>query len=1151
MKKLVPLVVLLWSIVAQAATLPLVGGSPTIGPDGRWFRAEFSLASPSSRTNPTISTARPTLTTGSRSLQPEPIGAWYVDSGGVTTWTLWYNIPEGARAVYGENFTVSWSAALATDGSSNTTPTSATGVAVLNKSRTDSNGWYAVPAASDARQIYVSPTGSDANPGTQAQPKGTPAGGMSLMRSGFPDRLYLERGGTYPSFLTAWQLNGRGPTEPIIVGAYGSGARPIISASGGQGFGKQHSQSGDQNRRYIALIGLDFQQSGSVGTSNGLWWLGGGTDIWVEDCRFSNFGEGVTVQGFNGFFVNDLVIRRSQIVDASVSGGKSQGLYLHQVVNAYIAENIIDRNGYIGTGFGTSSIFNHNLYTSTESRGTVFYENISTRAGSDGVKLRSGGLIFGNFFLRNPINIKVGWDDADDPAPWTSGQALIAKNVIIGASDILPASSRGWGIVVANGVGGGVVDNLVANATGTQGTALHLDGTYFTIGINGFDVRNNTFYEPGNDNGGAVMFEGNGTQLRGVAFTGNIVDEDGTSEPLVRHFSSPVAGQFREYANNKFNGSGGFLLGSSGVSFSAYKTAVGDSTSTQEAVDFADSTWGIDDYMTAIGGTGTEAAFYTAIRGQRNGAWASNLTARAIGDSFRQKFSDDAGSPVPPAPTGLTGARTTTTVTVSFPAVSGATGYKIRRLSGSGGSVSSSQTVTNPTATFTSLTGSTTYYFNALATNGTGDSSASAELAVRTAPAVITGLGATAGESQVTFAWTQSADSNWRQYRVYTSATEGGTYTLHQTITSARATVSAVVPGDPETAIWAKVTQVDNTGAESDLSAAASETPTAPILNAVPIANAGVDITVTDTDRGGTEAVQLDGRASVDPDGTIVSYSWSEGGTVKATGSFPKVTLGIGVHTFTLTVTDDDGATDTDTVTMTVEEGPIPNNPPTCSISSYGSVQISNELATTLNILIDPDATDSDGTVVSLVLKKNGVVVYNIENDPDEVATVLAGFSHTVGLGTSVFTLAVTDDDGATCTSTGTITVLPYVGPDPNEPPVVSAGGNRTVTAARGAFTAAVVMAGTATDADGTIALVQWKEDTRVLKTTPTNGNNAQVLAASINLPIGRHVLTLRAVDDDDAATTDTVTITVNAHAQDRNNPTWIQRYLRWIRSVR
>ncbi len=90
--------------------------------------------------------------------------------------------------------------------------------------------------------------------------------------------------------------------------------------------------------------------------------------------------------------------------------------------------------------------------------------------------------------------------------------------------------------------------------------------------------------------------------------------------------------------------------------------------------------------------------------------------------------------------------------------------------------------------------------------------------------------------------------------------------------------------------------------------------------NQPPLANAGSDRTVTDTNEDGSESVSLSGEESSDSDGIIVAYCWSEGGTVLAEGTSPtaSVSLAVGTHTLTLTVTDDHGATGTDTVRVTV-----------------------------------------------------------------------------------------------------------------------------------------------------------------------------------------------------------------------------------------
>ncbi len=97
--------------------------------------------------------------------------------------------------------------------------------------------------------------------------------------------------------------------------------------------------------------------------------------------------------------------------------------------------------------------------------------------------------------------------------------------------------------------------------------------------------------------------------------------------------------------------------------------------------------------------------------------------------------------------------------------------------------------------------------------------------------------------------------------------------------------------------------------------------------NEAPTANAGEDQTGSSSLRDGVENdglvnVTLDGSASSDTDGAIVSYSWDIPGVAGSpfSGVNPTVAMPIGNHTVTLTVTDNDGATHTDTVDVIILE---------------------------------------------------------------------------------------------------------------------------------------------------------------------------------------------------------------------------------------
>ena len=88
-----------------------------------------------------------------------------------------------------------------------------------------------------------------------------------------------------------------------------------------------------------------------------------------------------------------------------------------------------------------------------------------------------------------------------------------------------------------------------------------------------------------------------------------------------------------------------------------------------------------------------------------------------------------------------------------------------------------------------------------------------------------------------------------------------------------------------------------------------------------PVADAGPDRTVVDTDGNGFQLVTMDGSGSHDDDGEIVSYTWIASGSTLANTESPTLMLRVGVHLLDIVVTDNDGLTGTDTVEITVRAG--------------------------------------------------------------------------------------------------------------------------------------------------------------------------------------------------------------------------------------
>jgi|GEM_PF-6896266 len=88
-------------------------------------------------------------------------------------------------------------------------------------------------------------------------------------------------------------------------------------------------------------------------------------------------------------------------------------------------------------------------------------------------------------------------------------------------------------------------------------------------------------------------------------------------------------------------------------------------------------------------------------------------------------------------------------------------------------------------------------------------------------------------------------------------------------------------------------------------------------LNNPPLADAGLDLDFSSVYP--SYEVTLDASGSSDPDGNLLSYTWSESGIEIATGETPTLTLDAGVHTITLTAFDGE-LSSTDDVIVTIEQ---------------------------------------------------------------------------------------------------------------------------------------------------------------------------------------------------------------------------------------
>ena len=342
----------------------------------------------------------------------------------------------------------------------------------------------------------------------------------------------------------------------------------------------------------------------------------------------------------------------------------------------------------------------------------------------------------------------------------------------------------------------------------------------------------------------------------------------------------------------------------------------------------------------------------------------------------------------------------------------------------------------------------------------------------------------------------------WQQVNGPANATFSATNTSSITVSDLRAGVYTF-----------RLTVTDNNNA-TDTHEVTVTVNSAP-ANQAPVANAGSNRNITLP----TNSVNLNGNSSSDPDGNIASYSWQQvNGPSNATFSATNTStitvsnLGAGVYIFRLTVTDNNNATDTDEVTVTVNNAPA-NQAPVANAGSNRNIT----LPTSSVNLNGSSSSDPDGTIAA----------YNWQQvDGPSNATLSATNTSAITVsnlraGVYTFRLTVTDDDDATDTDDVTVTVNEA---PTNQAPVANAGSSRSVTLP---VNSASLNGSGSSDPDGSIASYLWEQISGPSTSTLSATNTANITVSNLQEGVYSYRLTVR--DNDNATSTDVVTVTVNA----------------------
>lgn len=299
-----------------------------------------------------------------------------------------------------------------------------------------------------------------------------------------------------------------------------------------------------------------------------------------------------------------------------------------------------------------------------------------------------------------------------------------------------------------------------------------------------------------------------------------------------------------------------------------------------------------------------------------------------------------------------------------------------------------------------------------------------------------------------------------------------------------------------------RLTVTDNNSA----SAFAEATVTVSAANQAPTANAGGNKTI----QLPTSSTTLTGSGS-DVDGSVTTYAWTKvSGPAATLTNASSSTLSLsgltqGTYVFRLTVTDNNAATGSNDMTLTVQAA---NVAPVANAGSAKTITLPVN-TTTLN----GSGSDADGTVTTYLWEK--------VSGPS--ATLAGANTNTLSLsnllvGSYVFRLTVTDNNGSTGISQTTVTVLPVA---TNQSPVADAGPDFNLTLP----TNSTDIFGAASDPDGTISGYLW---TKVSGPTATLSGTTLATLSLTNLLAGTYVFRLTATDNLGATASDDITLIVS-----------------------
>jgi hypothetical protein len=515
--------------------------------------------------------------------------------------------------------------------------------------------WTPLAPSPDSRIVFVSSSaGSDLNSGlSEAAPVQSLARGVSLLRDGWPDWLVLRAGDAWDETLGVWTLSGRSGAEPMVVGTFGTGARPLLRT--GDAPALRHV--GATPLAHLAFVGLDFHAHArdprspafsSTKPVPGIEWLGASKNILFEDLAVRYYKDNFSIQSLAGARPSNVRVRGCVITDAYAVDAHAQGLYAAGVSGLLVEGCVFDRNGWNDLVAGAQpTIYNHNIYLlGGENAGPcaapVIRNNVLANASSFGVKLAANApgtqiapRVEFNLFVRCGNGLEMG------SADFGVAGAVVRHNVFTEIGREFAAHGpQSLGIEAISLDGAAIEGNVFAHKGESGGSASVSLGS--TRPYRAAAVRRNAVF---NWHAGKISISG--ADAQGVTVIDNALVSLAFDTPLQVLASAAPGVAYQGNCYFRAQGSSAwFLLEGVPVPLDQWTAATGEAGAEVVAGEvFPDPYRDLASYHALIGGTPNVEGFITRAREQSKATWNPGYSAARVVAYFAEGFGidDDTG----------------------------------------------------------------------------------------------------------------------------------------------------------------------------------------------------------------------------------------------------------------------------------------------------------------------------------------------------------------------------------------------------------------------------------------------------------------------------------------------------------------------------